>query len=134
MSEHQAPSDTPATKPDPNDILFKSLEKYLKNMANVLPAPYASQDSNRLTLIYFVVSSLDLVGKLDLVDRKQIIDFIYSQQVLPDSSDAGESISAVRTTIVRIRSVSSHATQARTAVCADSVAVLSQGTTTTLSV
>ncbi|PRP83335.1 hypothetical protein PROFUN_09316 [Planoprotostelium fungivorum] len=88
MSEGQgAQASSGSTPVDHHAHLMTSLQKYLKNMSNVLPRPYAGQDSNRLTLLYFVVSALDLVDKLDLVDRKQIIDWIYAQQVLPDSED-----------------------------------------------
>jgi len=82
MSDTQAQA---APKEVPS--IFAPTEKYLKNMLYVLPGPYASQDSNRLTLIYFTVSALDLIGKLETVDRQQIIDFVYAQQVLPDSTN-----------------------------------------------
>ncbi|CAE7223399.1 GGB [Symbiodinium natans] len=42
-------------------------------------------DVNRLTLLYFSVSGLDLLGKLDDLDREQTIEYIYSyQSPLPD--------------------------------------------------
>jgi len=70
----------------------KQLTKFLLHMLNVLPTPYASQDSNRLTLIYFVVSALDLLGELEKVDKKRIIDYIYAHQVLPDKDDPEKNV------------------------------------------
>ncbi len=51
----------------------------------VLPFPYESQDSNRSTLLYFVVSSLDVLGQLDEImpDKSEAIEFLYNLQVLP---------------------------------------------------
>jgi len=66
--------------------------KFLMHMLNVLPTPYASQDCNKLTLMYFVVSSLDLLGALPEEDKKRIIDYIYSMQVLPDKNDKNKYI------------------------------------------
>jgi len=66
--------------------------KFLHYMLNVLPTPYSSQESNRITLAYFVVSSLDILGELDNLDKKRIIDFIYSLQVLPDKDDQSKNI------------------------------------------
>eukprot|EP01116_Phalansterium_solitarium_P007163 TRINITY_DN19687_c0_g1_i1.p1 TRINITY_DN19687_c0_g1~~TRINITY_DN19687_c0_g1_i1.p1 ORF type:complete len:365 (+),score=39.11 TRINITY_DN19687_c0_g1_i1:65-1096(+) len=72
---------------DEADIKWKSHEKYLADMLKVLPQPYSSQDAHRLTLIYFIVSSLDLLGKSDKVNKKDVVDFVYSMQVLPDKDD-----------------------------------------------
>jgi geranylgeranyl transferase type-1 subunit beta len=68
----------------------KNLTKYLHHMLNILPTPYASQESNRLTLMYFVVGALELLGELDNVDKKRLVDFVYSLQVLPDKDDFGK--------------------------------------------
>ncbi len=50
---------------------------------------YEAQEVNRLTLSYFVLNSLNVLGQLegDLVDKKKTIDWIYSLQVVPDPSD-----------------------------------------------
>lgn len=47
------------------------------------------QDGNRVTLLYFVISSLDILGEMDKVNKKQIIDYVYSLQVLPDKDNPG---------------------------------------------
>jgi len=62
----------------------KTHEKYLLHMLNVLPWPYVSQDSTRMTLIYFVIGSLDVLGKIDRVKKQEVIDYIYSLQIHPD--------------------------------------------------
>ncbi|RHY94858.1 hypothetical protein DYB37_000651 [Aphanomyces astaci] len=52
-----------------------------------LPEPYARQDHHRVVLLFFCVQGLALLGELDRVDKKAIIDFVYALQVHPDSRD-----------------------------------------------
>ena len=53
-----------------------------------LPAPYSSLDTSRLTVLYFCLSALDVLGALDAIlspdKRHTIINWIYSLQVLPN--------------------------------------------------
>lgn len=59
--------------------------KFLLRHLTILPTEYTGLDSNKMTLIYFIVSSLDVMGELDRIPNKQsIVDFVYSCQVLPD--------------------------------------------------
>jgi len=61
---------------------------FLLRMLRSLPSPYASQDSNHLTLIYFVISGLDLLGyQFSAEERERIIRFVYSLQLLPDKDN-----------------------------------------------
>jgi geranylgeranyl transferase type-1 subunit beta len=70
------------------------LVKFFMRSLFVIPNHYQSQDPNRLTLLYFTISGLDILGALDKVDNKErIIDWIYSLQVLP-SADQTETESA----------------------------------------
>nr|CAG4707660.1 unnamed protein product [Naegleria fowleri] len=66
--------------------------KYFMGHLNVLPHFYGSQDTNRMTILYFIVGSLDVLGKLDQVlndeKKKEIIDWIYSMQIVPDQNDS----------------------------------------------
>ena len=62
--------------------------KYFLRCLELLPAPYASLDTNRLTVAYFCVSGLDVLGCLERVDAPRIIAWIYSLQVLPSSDSA----------------------------------------------
>jgi len=45
--------------------------KFLHHMLNVLPSGYASQESNRLTLAYFVIGALELLGELGKINKKK---------------------------------------------------------------
>lgn len=55
-----------------------------------LPAPYAPQEVNRLTLVYFAVMALDLLGALDQVDKEAIVEWVYSLQVLSGPEGEGD--------------------------------------------
>ncbi|KAE8221233.1 hypothetical protein CF319_g5374 [Tilletia indica] len=51
----------------------------------MLPQPYTSGDTQRMTLGYFCLSGLDLLGvaqsKIPEEERKDLIDWIYAQQI-----------------------------------------------------
>ncbi len=55
--------------------------------------------ASRMTLLYFALSGLDLLNTLDSTvledERRQIVDWIYAQQVLPDRSAPGIHIGLV---------------------------------------
>jgi geranylgeranyl transferase type-1 subunit beta len=55
--------------------------KYLSKCLEVLPHHYASLDTNRLTVAYFCVSGLDVLGALDRIDAPRLIRWVYSLQV-----------------------------------------------------
>ena len=55
--------------------------RYFRAMLATLPAPYASLDTNRITVAYFCVSGLDILGAIDQVDREQVIKWVYALQV-----------------------------------------------------
>lgn len=59
--------------------------KYLKSVLNVLPEPYQSIDPSRLTALYFAVVGLDILGKVDSLDKTAIVEFLYSLQLLAPS-------------------------------------------------
>lgn len=68
----------------------EKLIKFFMRSLFVIPHQYQSQDPNRLTLLYFTISGLDILGALDKVENKErIIDWIYSLQVLPSASQTG---------------------------------------------
>ncbi len=64
--------------------------KFLLRLIDILPTQYSSLDTNRLTLAYFCVSGLDVLGALDALDAGRIIRWVYSLQVLPPPDAAGE--------------------------------------------
>jgi geranylgeranyl transferase type-1 subunit beta len=56
----------------------------------MLPDAYSALDTSRLTVMYFALSALDLLGAVDGYpqERKtQLVDFIYALQVLPSDQD-----------------------------------------------
>lgn len=54
--------------------------RYLEMMYELVPSQYESQEINRLTLAYFVISGLDLLRALDLVDKEMVIAWVLSFQ------------------------------------------------------
>merc|ERR1719322_1645908 len=59
--------------------------KYLMRMLKVLPESLATYETTRMTLVYFTISALDVLGELDNVisekEKASIIDWIYRLQV-----------------------------------------------------
>ncbi|KAG2180763.1 hypothetical protein INT44_003770 [Umbelopsis vinacea] len=78
-----------------NDLAIKKHIAYFLYNLRMLPAPYTETETNRMTLAFFCLGSLSLLGQLDSVvsekDRKEWIDWIYAQQVLPDPEDPDKS-------------------------------------------
>ncbi|KAF7822305.1 geranylgeranyl transferase type-1 subunit beta [Senna tora] len=58
---------------------------FLQMMYQLLPSPYQAQEINRLTLAYFVISGIDILGALDQVDKDAVANWILSFQVLPQN-------------------------------------------------
>jgi len=56
-------------------------------MYNALPNAYSGQETNCMMLAYFVVGSLDIIGELPRQKTKQIVDWVYGMQVLPDKDN-----------------------------------------------
>lgn len=80
----------PLKDQQPPSFNKEKLIKFFMRSLYVIPAHYQGQDPNRLTLLYFTVSGLDILGALDKIENpKAIIDWVYSLQVLPSSSDPG---------------------------------------------
>ncbi|CAK9136224.1 unnamed protein product [Ilex paraguariensis] len=57
--------------------------RFLHMMYKLLPSDYQGQEINRLTLVYFIISGLDLLGALDSVDKEGVIDWVLSLQAHP---------------------------------------------------
>ena len=90
-AEAAGDSATLVTGPRSDDRFTASMhKKFLLRLLDILPTQYSSLDTNRLTLLYFCVSGLDVLGALDAVDADRIIRWIYSLQVLPPTDAAGE--------------------------------------------
>ncbi|KAF0687370.1 Aste57867_20893 [Aphanomyces stellatus] len=59
---------------------------YLRHVRQ-LPDPYAGQDHHRVVLLFFCIQGLAVLGELDRINKKDVIDFVYALQVHPDSRD-----------------------------------------------
>ncbi|XAR72026.1 Protein geranylgeranyltransferase type I [Bertholletia excelsa] len=63
-------------------------------MYELLPSEYQGQEINRLTLAYFVVSGLDMLGAVDRVDKEAVVNWVLSLQAHPKNEadlDSGQS-------------------------------------------
>ncbi|RKP36320.1 protein geranylgeranyltransferas-like protein type I beta subunit [Dimargaris cristalligena] len=72
---------------DPPTFLPKKHIAYFQRCLTLLPHPYQSEESVRLSLAFFCLGGLDVLGALDatLTDdqRQGHIDWVYAQQVTP---------------------------------------------------
>jgi len=63
-----------------DDFTLSKHGTYFKRHMMRLPHHYKTMDTNRLTLLYFCLSGLDLLGMLDDVDKAEVVRYIYSLQ------------------------------------------------------
>ncbi|VDM09564.1 unnamed protein product [Wuchereria bancrofti] len=70
-------------------LLLSQHLKFLRRHLITLPANYRSFDSNRAAILYFTLSTLDVLGKLeeevDAELREKLIEWIYRLQLKSDS-------------------------------------------------
>lgn len=70
----------------PTDFLRKKHIQFFTRCLNVLPTAYQGLDTNRMTVLFFAIFGLDILGELETVvdaERgKEIIEWIYSLQVV----------------------------------------------------
>jgi len=59
--------------------------RYLEMMYEMLPSEYEGQEINHLTLAYFIISGLDVLGALDRVDKGRISNWVLSFQEHPEN-------------------------------------------------
>ncbi|KAF9150573.1 Geranylgeranyl transferase type-1 subunit beta [Linnemannia schmuckeri] len=68
--------------------------QYFKRTLQMLPEPYTSQDTFRMTLGLFAIGGLELLGVLEEAiseaNRKAWIEWIYSQQRIPSKDSPSE--------------------------------------------
>jgi len=62
------------------DFAFEKHASYFKQHMAKIPSVYKSMDTNRLTLLYFCISGLDLLGMLGDTDKAKAIEYIYGLQ------------------------------------------------------
>ncbi len=74
---------------DNNNVKFdipRSIKYFIYNL-QLLPEAYTGAETNRMTLCYFCVSALDILGGLDKIpNKKHIIDWIYNLQIAPPTN------------------------------------------------
>ncbi|XP_044509010.1 geranylgeranyl transferase type-1 subunit beta [Mangifera indica] len=56
---------------------------YLEMMYQMVPHHYQTQEINRITLAYFAISGLHLLGALDRVDKEAVSNWVLSLQAHP---------------------------------------------------
>ncbi|KAI9485896.1 MAG: geranylgeranyl transferase type-1 subunit beta-like protein [Benjaminiella poitrasii] len=85
-----------------NAISREKLVKYFKSNLTMLPTVYTQTETNRMTLAFFCLGALSLLGELDsnvsADNKRDWIEWIYAQQVLPtgETPDANEAYCGFR--------------------------------------
>ncbi|XP_043226586.1 geranylgeranyl transferase type-1 subunit beta-like [Amphibalanus amphitrite] len=70
------------------EFLHKRHARYFKFCMDSIPGEYTSLDTSRMTLLFYAVSGLDLLGQLDLVqDKQSVIEWVYRQQITSELCD-----------------------------------------------
>lgn len=74
---------------DCREFLKEKHAKYFVRCLNALPSSVSSLDPIRLSISFFAISGLDVLGRLDLLDkfRSEYIDWIYNFQIIPMLND-----------------------------------------------
>ncbi|XP_052187229.1 geranylgeranyl transferase type-1 subunit beta [Diospyros lotus] len=60
---------------------------FLQMAYQLLPSEYQREEINRLTLAYFVVSGLHILGAGDRIDKEAVIDWVLSLRAHPKKED-----------------------------------------------
>ncbi|XP_046354801.1 geranylgeranyl transferase type-1 subunit beta-like [Haliotis cracherodii] len=73
-----------------NEFVREKHVKFFVRTLQILPSSCASLDTNRMTIAFFALSGLDVLCALNAIEKEKqdIIDWIYSLQVLPDEQGA----------------------------------------------
>ncbi|XP_020704862.1 geranylgeranyl transferase type-1 subunit beta isoform X2 [Dendrobium catenatum] len=69
---------------------------FLERMLERLPEDYESQEINRLTIAYFVISSLALLDALDRVNKDQLVSWVLSFQFHPSNDSDLKNVSLLQ--------------------------------------
>ncbi|KAG6441552.1 hypothetical protein O3G_MSEX001911 [Manduca sexta] len=77
------------------DIAHRQHVKYFMRFLNILPPSLSSHDTTRVTIAYFSVAGLDVLGSISSMSlelRSRIIDWLYRLQVHPYKETGNMSI------------------------------------------
>ncbi|KAF6126359.1 protein geranylgeranyltransferase type I subunit beta [Phyllostomus discolor] len=77
------------------DFLRDRHVRFFQRCLQVLPERYSSLETSRLTIAFFALSGLDMLDSLDVVNKEDIIEWIYSLQVLP-TEDSDKNLFVIR--------------------------------------
>lgn len=81
-------ADTPATTTPPTPSLTREIHiQFFRKHVEFLPEVYKSLDTNRLSLLYFALQALDVLGAIDTLNndvKAAIIAYLHAMQVLPE--------------------------------------------------
>jgi geranylgeranyl transferase type-1 subunit beta len=61
---------------------------FFRKHIQYLPEPYKSLDTNRLSLLYFALTALDVLGAIDTLKsdvKEALVHYLYTMQVLPEA-------------------------------------------------
>jgi hypothetical protein len=76
MESEWEPLDEPPSPPRFSSVFERDRHVvYMEMMYQLLPSPYGTQEINRLTLAYFVISGLHLLSALDRVLSLSLFPF-----------------------------------------------------------
>lgn len=86
MDSETDPLDSSPSPPPPPSPAFFERDRhvmFLQMMYQLLPYQYQTQEINRLTLAYFVISGLHLLQSLHSIDKDAVADWVLSFQARP---------------------------------------------------
>lgn len=79
----------PSTLNDENFIRAKHVQYFMFHARN-LPEDYTDLDMNRMTILYFAVSALDLLDSLHVLDQNLCVEFVYRLQLASSEALASQ--------------------------------------------
>ena len=108
MSKESTPSSESSASSEGITLVRKRHAKYFLRFLNILPAErMASYESSRMTILFFAISGLDVLGALEdslsYERRTEIIEWIYSCQA--DTGFVGSTFLRSDKSILSSRSV-----------------------------
>ncbi|NP_001177770.1 geranylgeranyltransferase type I beta subunit [Bombyx mori] len=77
------------------DMAHRQHVKYFMRFLNILPSSLSSHDTTRVTIAYFSVAGLDVLGSISAISldlRSRIIEWLYRLQVHPDKETGDMSL------------------------------------------
>ncbi|KAM6965172.1 geranylgeranyl transferase type-1 subunit beta [Aplochiton taeniatus] len=86
-----AEDENPLAEFEQLDFLRDRHVRFFQRSLQVLPERYSSLETSRLTIVFFALAGLDVLDAMDVIDKNNMVEWIYSLQVLPteDQSNSG---------------------------------------------